>query len=152
MTNGRVPWSWLALAVSALPLGGVMMFGMYITQMFRQGMDADMSLYMFSISLDEYLASIAFVGVVLTPLTAAGVWLANLSASPRRMVWVLVPTLGVLLFVGTQAWGVGGLSDYLSTFDYPPRWMELVAMAAAGLASVWGYLRTIAARTVPASA
>ncbi len=152
MRTERLPWSWAALAVSTLPLGGVWMFGMFFTQMFRQGMDADMSLIMFSTPLHAYVGQTLVIGFLLAPLVALGVGLANLTRRPLRTFRWLAPSAPVLLLValGMSLWG--GPVSYLSTFDYPPRWMELVTTAVAFAAAVWGYNRTVTFLAAPAAA
>ncbi|ATQ42764.1 hypothetical protein [Caulobacter mirabilis] len=152
MKTQRLPWSWAALAVSTLPLGGVWTFGIFFTQMFRQGQDADMSLIMFSTPLHAYIGQTLAVGLLLAPLVALCVGLANLTPRPRRTFRWLTPSAPVLLLVvlGMSLWG--GPMSYLSTFDYPPRWMELVTTAAAFAAAVWCYNRTVSVLAAPAAA
>lgn len=140
MTKRPLPWSWLALALTVMPLGGVMMLGVYFTEGFRRGLDADMAIALYGLSTLERLAGMAELGAFGLLFIIGGWWFARGKADGERRFLAFVVGAPTLLLLTTKL---------IFYFDptYLPNWLEPLAFAIAFLAGGLTYIRAARAAT-----
>ncbi|MDQ0463234.1 Zn-dependent protease with chaperone function [Caulobacter ginsengisoli] len=145
-----LPWSWLALALTIMPLGGLLILQVYFVQIFRQGLDADMQMSMENMPLHELVASMALVGVVGLVVVLLGWGLTRLARGGERMFVTLVAGVPGALLALSMGWYIGKAMltppDGLYPFEaenlfYLPNWLQLVLFPAAFGIAAWTYVR-----------
>lgn len=126
----RVRWSWLALAVSAVPIGVLLTAMIFVTAAFRVGLDADMNGMLAETPFWTMLRGVPELGGFGLIFVVLGRFLANRSSRPKRRFLVLVPAIptGIALLLT------------LGRILYGPSVMTLGFIAAAFLLGAYAYL------------
>lgn len=125
-----VRWSWIALAVSALPIGVLLTAMIFVTAAFRVGLDADMNGMLAEMPFWTMLRGVPELGGFGLIFVVLGRFLANRSGRPKRRFLVLVPAIptGIALLLT------------LGRIFYAPSLMTLGFIAAAFLLAAYAYL------------
>ncbi|WP_297511949.1 hypothetical protein [uncultured Caulobacter sp.] len=149
MTSGRPPWSWIALAVSALLLGVCLVLTMYFVAGFRQGLDADSVFRMGEVSAPELLMGVGLIGLIGSPFIVLGWWLTRLLARERAFP-LLVAGPPVILKFAHQAYSIieAALEPPMNitpfeanSWTYPPNWLVLIGIGASFLFAAVAYTK-----------
>lgn len=144
-----LPWSWLALLLTVMPLGGLLILQVYFVQIFRQGMDADTQMGLESTPLPELIATMALFGAVGLVFVVLGWGLTRLARGGERMFITLVTGVPAALLTLSMGWfvveAIMNPRDSLVSFApdglfYLPNWLGLVCIPAAFGIAAWTYV------------
>ncbi|MFT4913865.1 MAG: hypothetical protein ACI9YM_002475 [Brevundimonas sp.] len=151
MTRRPVPWSWLGLIVAGLVVGALLVPLMWLTDQFRQGLDADMvHLWATRTPLDLVGMGVVF-GLLAIPFYALTYWVVRIAKLDR--VWFIVfpaigaagPVLGVGLYYSLAELMPptrGVVPFEASSLSYLPNYLVPAAIALAMSLGALGFLAT----------
>ena len=149
MRPGRLPWSWVALAVSTALLGVCLILTMFFAAGFRQGLDADGVPRMMEMSASDFLMGIGAVGLIGSPLLVIGWWLTRLLKRPGAFL-PLVAGPPVALMLANQAFWIieAALEPPMNitpfeanSWTYPPNWLSLAGIGGSFLFAAITYTK-----------
>ena len=147
--TGRLPWSWLGLAVCVPVLGLSLMAGMYLVAPFKRGLDADMVPGLMEAKLGEIVLGALQIGACGLPFILLGLWVANLLNRPRRWFLILVSLVPAMLLFLLDAWFIvsaalespSGVTPFpANSWLYLPNWLTWASIAGAFWITAWTYL------------
>ncbi|MDO1558713.1 hypothetical protein Q0812_04650 [Brevundimonas sp. 2R-24] len=138
--KGRIPWSWLALAIAAVQAGSCLLLGLVMVLAVREGSGSDLIFRLNSIAY--WVAGIiqgAVLGVVVLATARA---LSNRTRRPGRTFVLVSALLPAGLLLALKGWVLIAMGD---VFGSPGLWLELLVVALSFGAGAFTYLA--AART-----
>jgi hypothetical protein len=151
---GRPPWSWIALAASAVLLGAGLIVTMIVAAGFRRGLDADMVPAMMTAPAWEFLASGLVLGLAGAPFIVLGWWLAGRSGRPGVFPVLVAAPPVILMFANQAYWIIGAALEppmnitpfEADSWTYPPNWIVLAGIAASFSFAAVAYTKLAHAR------
>lgn len=143
------PWSWVALAVSAVLLGLCLILTMFFVANFRQGLDADSVPRMMQASPADLLIGAGLLGLVGSPFIVIGWWLARLARRPGAFLALVAGPPVVLMFANQAFWIIQAALEppmnirpfEANSWTYPPNWLTLVGIGASFLFAALAYTK-----------
>jgi hypothetical protein len=134
----RPPWSWIALAASALLLGAGLIVTMIVAAGFRRGLDADMVAEMTTAPAWGFLVSGLVLGLAGAPFIVLGWWLAGRLGRAGAFPFLVAAPPVILMFANQTYWIVEEALEppmnitpfEANSWTYPPNWIVLAGIAA----------------------